>query len=41
MTSKFLGSFFSMISVNLYIDKIWRMNDKFYMKWKCKVIHLV
>ena len=21
---------------DLYVDKIWRMNDKFYMKWKCK-----
>jgi hypothetical protein len=26
---------------DLYIDKVWRMNDKFYMKWKCKVIHIV
>tara|TARA_B100000161_G_scaffold264574_1_gene238163 strand:- start:164 stop:784 length:621 start_codon:yes stop_codon:yes gene_type:complete len=32
---------FQKMECDLYIDKIWRMNDKFYMKWKCKVIHLV
>ena len=32
---------FQNMECDLYIDKIWRMNDKFYMKWKCKVIHLI
>jgi len=26
---------------DIYLDKIWKMNDKFYAKWKCKVIHLL
>ena len=32
---------FQKMECDLYVDKIWRMNDKFYMKWKCKVIHIV
>ena len=32
---------FQKMECDLYIDKVWRMNDKFYMKWKCKVIHIV
>uniref|UniRef100_A0A6C0FBP1 Uncharacterized protein n=1 Tax=viral metagenome TaxID=1070528 RepID=A0A6C0FBP1_9ZZZZ len=32
---------FQNMECDLYVDKIWRMNDKFYMKWKCKVIHVV
>mgnify|MGYP001217899397 CR=1 FL=1 len=29
------------LECDLYIDKVWRMNDKFYMKWKCKIIHIL
>ena len=32
---------FQKMECDLYVDRIWRLNDKFYMKWKCKVIHLV
>ena len=32
---------FQKMECDLYVDRIWRMNDKFYMKWKCKIIHLV
>ena len=32
---------FQKMECDIYIDRIWRMNDKFYMKWKCKIIHLV
>ena len=32
---------FQKMECDLYVDRIWRMNDKFYMKWKCKVIHIV
>ena len=32
---------FQRMECDLYVDRIWRMNDKFYMKWKCKIIHLV
>lgn len=32
---------FQKMECDLYIDKVWRMNDKFYMKWKCKIIHIV
>jgi len=32
---------FQMMECDLFIDKVWRMNDKFYMKWKCKVIHII
>ena len=32
---------FQRMECDLYVDKVWRMNDKFYMKWKCKIIHLV
>ena len=32
---------FQNMECDLYVDRVWRMNDKFYMKWKCKVIHLI
>ena len=32
---------FQLMECDLYIDKVWRMNDKFYLKWKCKVIHIL
>tara|TARA_B110000967_G_C18895669_1_gene570456 strand:- start:3665 stop:4294 length:630 start_codon:yes stop_codon:yes gene_type:complete len=32
---------FQEMECDLYVDKVWRMNDKFYMKWKCKIIHIV
>ena len=32
---------FQKMECDLYVDRVWRMNDKFYMKWKCKIIHLV
>ena len=32
---------FAKMECDIYIDKIWKFNDQFYMKWKCKVIHLL
>ena len=32
---------FARVECDLYIDKIWRLNDLFYMKWKCKIIHIL
>jgi len=32
---------FVMVQCDIYLDKIWRMNDKFYGKWKCRCIHLL
>jgi hypothetical protein len=32
---------FTPMECDIYLDKIWKMNDKFYAKWKCKVIHLL
>lgn len=32
---------FQLMECDIYIDKVWRMNDKFYLKWKCKVIHIL
>ena len=32
---------FTPMQCDIYLDKIWKMNDKFYAKWKCKIIHLV
>ena len=32
---------FTSMECDIYLDKIWRMNDKFYAKWKCKMIHLL
>ena len=26
---------------DIYLDKIWRINGKFYAKWKCSTIHLL
>ena len=32
---------FTPMKCDIYADKIWKMNDKFHMKWKCKSIQLV
>jgi len=32
---------FSPMQCDIYLDKIWRMNDKFYAKWKCRTIRLL
>ena len=32
---------FAPMECDIYLDKIWKMNDKFHAKWKCKTIHLV
>ena len=32
---------FALMKCDIYLDKIWNMNDKFYAKWKCKIIHLL
>ncbi len=32
---------FTDIQCDIYLDKIWRINDKFYCKWKCSTIHLL
>ena len=32
---------FTTMQCDIYLDKIWRMNDKFYTKWKCSKIHLL
>ena len=32
---------FQKMECDLFVDRIWRMNGKFYMKWKCKIIHLL
>ena len=32
---------FQRMECDLYVDRVWRMNDKFYMKWKCKIIHII
>jgi len=32
---------FQKMECDLFVDKVWRMNDKFYMKWKCKIIHMI
>lgn len=32
---------FTPMKCDIYLDKIWKMNDKFHMKWKCKAIQLV
>ena len=32
---------FTSMQCDIYLDKIWKMNDNFYAKWKCKIIHLV
>jgi len=29
------------MNCDIYLDKIWRMNDKFYAKWKCTKIHIL
>lgn len=32
---------FTPMKCDIYLDKIWKMNDKFHMKWKCKAIQLI
>ena len=32
---------FTPMECDIYLDKIWKMNGKYYAKWKCKTIHLV
>ena len=32
---------FTPMECDIYLDKIWKMNDKYYAKWKCKTIHLI
>jgi hypothetical protein len=32
---------FTNMECGIYLDKIWRMNDKFYAKWKCNKIHIL
>lgn len=32
---------FQKMECDLFVDRVWKMNDKFYMKWKCKIIHMV
>ena len=32
---------FTPMECDIYLDKIWKMNDKFYAKWKCNMIHLL
>ena len=32
---------FVMVQCDIYLDKVWRMNDKFYGKWKCRCIHVL
>ena len=32
---------FTNVQCDIFLDKIWRINDKFYAKWKCNIIHLL
>ena len=32
---------FTNMQWDIYLDKIWRMNDKFYAKWKCSKINIL
>ena len=32
---------FTPMQCDIYLDKIWKMNDHFYAKWKCKIINLL
>jgi len=32
---------FTPMQCDIYLDKIWKMNNKYYSKWKCKIIHLL
>ena len=32
---------FTPMQCDIYLDKIWKMNNKYYAKWKCKTIHLI
>lgn len=32
---------FQDMECDIYIDKIWKLNNKYYMKWKVKIIHLL
>ena len=31
---------FTMIQCDIYLDKIWKMNESFYAKWKVRCIHI-
>tara|TARA_B100000900_G_C20422677_1_gene651617 strand:- start:632 stop:910 length:279 start_codon:yes stop_codon:yes gene_type:complete len=32
---------FSEVQCDIYLDKIWKMNDKFFAKWKVKCVHVL
>ena len=32
---------FTMMECDIYLDKIWKMNDSFHAKWKCRCIHVL
>ena len=32
---------FTNMKCDIYLDKIWKMNNKFYAKWKCSKIHIL
>ena len=32
---------FTMVECDIYLDKVWKMNDKFHAKWKCRCIHIL
>ncbi len=32
---------FANIQCDIYLDKIWKMNEKFYGKWKVKCVYLL
>jgi hypothetical protein len=32
---------FALVQCDIYLDKVWKMNDSFHGKWKCRVIHLL
>ena len=32
---------FTPMQCDIYLDKIWKMNDHFYAKWKCSYIHII
>lgn len=32
---------FQLMECDIYADKVWKLNDIFYMKWKCRVIHIL
>jgi hypothetical protein len=32
---------FTMVQCDIYLDKMWKMNEKFYSKWKARCIHVL